>query len=488
MKRVLEERVSISGGSSLRQTPEAQSKPPFAPGEQSTRRTAGSSEQVDVIRPKANVFEPVQNSCGETRRATLLEFREALSEGAKRDLVRLSEELFPNGLQFVRSLRIVETTVLPGARGQMDNSRTVQPASLTDRSTVRDAVAGMSAPAIPSTGGIRSAEPIAGRAIEQNTVKGGGGRVIEPNAASVNESSTARPVESSAGRVKASKGAPAPDAAVGKTSEGAMGKSQTKPLAQTDNSGGAIRDQAAMTRILQTGGAPCETYRGRVENRYITGAEIALAAIVAAAGARRIRLEEMVALKPDSARAIPKVQKIEVFLPEKLEASHADEDAARTQSNLRKHFYERLKMVIGPGDTLVRIADSKWNDSRLAWLIADINLNLGNVDESIVDGKRIVQVRSRQTIDIPTDEEVLQWRHRYAECKADDLITVVVETQVDRELLNEQFSIFVESGANQGTSHGASALAISSSVLNNDRVSFSKFSNLLKRENIKRRL
>jgi hypothetical protein len=103
-------------------------------------------------------------------------------------------------------------------------------------------------------------------------------------------------------------------------------------------------------------------------------------------------------------------------------------------------IFTRPTYLISKNDTLVSIAEEMFHDANLAWLIAD--LNVGRMKDYRVDSKRIVEFRSRQQIHLPVWQDIVEFRrNRPKNTHPNNLITIVVETQVDRELLNSALKI-----------------------------------------------
>jgi hypothetical protein len=104
----------------------------------------------------------------------------------------------------------------------------------------------------------------------------------------------------------------------------------------------------------------------------------------------------------------------------------------------KKSSTMRATCLIGPGETLVSVAEHYYQDGNVGWLIADVNLT--NVKETKTDGKRIIEVQSRQLLELPNWDEVTEfYKRRRAEYDPENLITIVTENQLDRELLDAVF-------------------------------------------------
>lgn len=204
------------------------------------------------------------------------------------------------------------------------------------------------------------------------------------------------------------------------------------------------------------------------EKRFITGAEIALAAVLASCGTARVR-ETFAEKEQDhtSESQIDSSEKSSMTI--RKTADSTDDDIPGTMRYLQKHRYNRTTRIIAPHDTFVSIAESSsalHNNARYAWLIADINLP--RIKQNYLDGKRVVEVRSRQLIEIPSMADIVAFNRNFKEeYKPENLITVVIETQLDRELLNEHFSVFVE-GPRTLSAHGASHSLLARNVIGGD--------------------
>ncbi|MBX9721270.1 MAG: hypothetical protein K2X81_07750, partial [Candidatus Obscuribacterales bacterium] len=99
------------------------------------------------------------------------------------------------------------------------------------------------------------------------------------------------------------------------------------------------------------------------------------------------------------------------------------------------NMFKRPVYLINEHDSLVEIAERIYHDSDVAWLIADINA--GRITEHSDDGKRIIEIRSRQEIELPLHSEVQEYLlHRKKDATADRLVTIVAVSEIDRELLD----------------------------------------------------
>lgn len=96
----------------------------------------------------------------------------------------------------------------------------------------------------------------------------------------------------------------------------------------------------------------------------------------------------------------------------------------------------RRSYKIDLDESLTGIAEAELGDINLAWLIAD--LNSARLTEYEVDGKRVVEMRKGTKLELPLPHEVVEF---YKTCDTiadpDNLVTIVVNTDVDRERLEE---------------------------------------------------
>ncbi|MBS1956529.1 MAG: hypothetical protein JST89_20240 [Cyanobacteria bacterium SZAS-4] len=192
------------------------------------------------------------------------------------------------------------------------------------------------------------------------------------------------------------------------------------------------------------------------QKRFILGSEIALAVIVAAAGATRLRSGVQrsgprVELIPgDNTRTkrhsseIPQEQtEKSVVSNEKMNLLETA-DISKQKGAISVQKAIRPKTLVASTDTLVSIAEAFFYDKNIAWLIADINQAL--LKETWMDDKRIVELKSRQQIELPLKEDIERfYSSRPEHARAENLITIVEETAVDLELLNNSLGDLLDS-------------------------------------------
>lgn len=168
-----------------------------------------------------------------------------------------------------------------------------------------------------------------------------------------------------------------------------------------------LLDDGAFEDGVDEEGKPIKLRRIRLKNGelYLTGVELTVAAILAMGGAAKLR-------EPDN------------------ENSDKDENSDANQPILTRRSH-----LVAQGETLQSIAEEYYKNPAVAWLIADINLP--NVKETTIDGKRIIELKTRQDIELPDPREVKEFLTRLRrDFDVERLVTFVSESTVDLELLN----------------------------------------------------
>lgn len=93
--------------------------------------------------------------------------------------------------------------------------------------------------------------------------------------------------------------------------------------------------------------------------------------------------------------------------------------------------------LVTVNDTLTKLAEQIYQDPDVGWLIADMNLS--RVKERYVNGKRVIELQSRQQIELPIQEDIDLFKlNKPKDASAEKLITIVQANQLDKELINSQ--------------------------------------------------
>lgn len=110
------------------------------------------------------------------------------------------------------------------------------------------------------------------------------------------------------------------------------------------------------------------------------------------------------------------------------------EDDDTTNGSALSQVLRRPKWVIQPGETLDGLAERLFSNADLGWLIADLNRSLTR--ETYMDNKRIVELHSRLEIELPVWQDIQKFnQNRKKNQNAENLVTIVIERQVDREVV-----------------------------------------------------
>jgi hypothetical protein len=245
------------------------------------------------------------------------------------------------------------------------------------------------------------------------------------------------------------------------------------------------------------------------QRRYILGTEIALAAVIAAAGIARVRHDRVIpqdlgnqptprtnpalesgqnAHRNDSqvlevARNPRQTIKLETLarrIDEDIESFAVPSDLLREVKSNEKQFLQNVQrffkqildnkyaretittqplfrpaILVELDDTLQEIAERYFNDINVAWLIAD--LNRGNVREAYIDSKRIISMQSRQTLILPVWTDIVSfYQNDFADVEIERLVTIVETSQVDVELYSQMFANVIENKSTRNkTNHTA---------------------------------
>lgn len=171
-------------------------------------------------------------------------------------------------------------------------------------------------------------------------------------------------------------------------------------------------------------------------DRALLGAEIALVALLVSASIA----------KEKSGKTEAKKAKLGGAGAELAKASDAAGDISEIDNddNANKrglyHVLTRPTWLVRPGEDLVKLAEHLFHEAELGWLIAD--LNVGQIKESFIDGKRVVELKVRQRIDLPVWQDIVEFHKSQAKnARPENLITIVAENAVDTELLNTNLAL-----------------------------------------------
>jgi hypothetical protein len=159
----------------------------------------------------------------------------------------------------------------------------------------------------------------------------------------------------------------------------------------------------------------------------LLGADIAIAALLISASVSRDRTRKMRAeAKRASSEELAKA------------AQGAELLAELNQDDNSRQKYKvlaRPTWIVRPNEDLVKLAEHLFHEGELGWLIADLNVN--NIKERVIDGKRVVELQVRQRLELPVWQDIVEFhKHAAASIKAENLITIVNQTAIDRDVMN----------------------------------------------------
>jgi|GEM_PF-2733164 len=200
------------------------------------------------------------------------------------------------------------------------------------------------------------------------------------------------------------------------------------------------------------------------DKRYITGGELAVVAIMALASAARVRpgenatetglglvgrqyvlVDEEAWTEPNY--KVPPVEGENVAEKSKIDEKFKKDDKTSQPQDSVSHpakvrierkILTRPQILIESHDDLAEMAGILFNDTRLGHLIADLNSNA--IIQNITQGARVVRLTTRQRISLPVYQDILQYDVHLAQADSLKLITIVEETALDRELLENGLS------------------------------------------------
>jgi len=134
------------------------------------------------------------------------------------------------------------------------------------------------------------------------------------------------------------------------------------------------------------------------------------------------------------------LSKEETAPEEKLKKVEQDQQEGAGSSSAATLY--RPIWIIAPGETFVSIAEDHFGDGAIAWLIAD--LNIGKFTDNIIEGKRVIEIQSRQKIELPVASDIEEFRqNRKRHQDAENIITIVTASQLDIELKQATFKQFL---------------------------------------------
>lgn len=221
-------------------------------------------------------------------------------------------------------------------------------------------------------------------------------------------------------------------------------------------------------------------------NRYVMGAEFAIVAIVALAGIakRRADLEDsqfrvMAVLDGFEGEVIyqsprrldhqslphlerssePRSKRFQnagigdgLFDPHRASSKNVpdwmvslDNSVAKEAGYLFNSVLRRPTVIMTMSDTFVALAEQHFFDAVLAWLIVDLNKHI--ITEMWKGKAKVVAISNGEVVELPVWEDIVEfYQNKPKHAKADNLLTVVLKRNLDRELIEDMLASVVVPG------------------------------------------
>lgn len=202
--------------------------------------------------------------------------------------------------------------------------------------------------------------------------------------------------------------------------------------------------------------------------RYMLGAEFAVVAIIAMAGIAKRRTDlsytetwvtsaeeksksqrgELIYQSPNLKRGRDALAHgLNKDVPDWLIS--LDGSAAKEEGYLFGSVLMRPTVLMTMSDTFVALAETHFRDAVLAWLIVD--LNQAKVTETWKGAAKVVAISNGETIELPVWEDIVEfYQSKPKHAKPDNLLTVVLKRNLDRELIEAALAAVIVPGSTDG--------------------------------------
>jgi hypothetical protein len=233
------------------------------------------------------------------------------------------------------------------------------------------------------------------------------------------------------------------------------------------NSHAAVKDWLSKNSLGLNDFSKYEINRGFTGggDRYMLGAEFAIVAIIAMAGIAKRRTDlsysESWVLSDDEKRTKPRAEELIYQSPrfkhQDLEFNHGlnkdvpdwltslDTSAAKEEGYLFGSVLTRPTIIMTMSDSFASLAEMHFRDAVLAWLIVD--LNSMKVTETWKGSTKVVAIKNGETIELPVWEDIVEfYQSKPKTAKSDNLLTVVLKRNVDREMIEEALASVIVPG------------------------------------------
>jgi hypothetical protein len=122
-----------------------------------------------------------------------------------------------------------------------------------------------------------------------------------------------------------------------------------------------------------------------------------------------------------------------------------DTSAAKEAGYLFNSVLRRPTVLITLSDTFVSLGERHFLDALLAWLIVDLNKN--KITEFWKGETKVVAIANGESIELPVWEDIVEfYQNKPKQARPDNLLTVVLKRNLDRELIAAALSDVVVPG------------------------------------------
>lgn len=165
-----------------------------------------------------------------------------------------------------------------------------------------------------------------------------------------------------------------------------------------------------------------------------------------------------------------------------------DNSVAKEAGYLFSSVLKRPKILMTMSDTFVALAETHFHDAVLAWLIVDLNSH--KIAETWKGKTMVVAISNGESIELPVWEDIVEfYQNKPKEARPDNLLTVVLKRNLDRELIEAALSAVIVPGQAEivdGTAYGAEAgatvyrIRISGAAMRVHRLAYENFGKWLR--------
>lgn len=122
-----------------------------------------------------------------------------------------------------------------------------------------------------------------------------------------------------------------------------------------------------------------------------------------------------------------------------------DNSVAKEAGYLFNSVLRRPTVIMTMSDTFVSLAEQHFFDAVLAWLIVDLNKHI--ITEMWKGTSKVVAISNGEVVELPVWEDIVEfYQNKPKDARADNLLTVVLKRNLDRELIEDMLASVVVPG------------------------------------------